>query len=396
MILDKITLLNQTVLECLNETSELKIVKKFTDVGILTLEADFGFVWLNSAKSNDLELVYHTPNLPFTPNPPREGGRNYSAIKNATPNFVPRTEKVKDADYVRKYVASFVIIPLVYKKAVYGTMVLCYKNHEPFPKDKKIISVFIGNSVAQAITIHRLVETKIYLEQEKTKVEFMANATHELRTPLAIMRGNVDLALMNEKDSKGAIEALKNIRAEINILSSIMNDMAILVAGQGARSKIRQRSVDLSIVLHRVTKRVKILAEKKNIEIKIKESSTPLVVFGDEQYLEEKLFLNLVKNAITYGKHNGHILIEMSKTKKEAVVKIKDDGIGIPKEELPKIFGRFYRVNKARTHAQDEGRSGLGLAIVKWVVEKHKGAVSAQSVEGKGSTFTVNLPLMLK
>ncbi len=391
MITDQITLLNETVLECLNETKEIKIVKTFTDVGLRVLGADFGFVWLNSSESQKLELVYKSPNLPFTPNTPRDRGRNHNAIKNSTPDFVSETKKTPDAQYVSKYVKSFVIIPLAYKKSVYGSMVLCFKKQELFPREKKVLSVFLGNSVAQAITIHRLVENKIFLEQEKTKIEFMANATHELRTPLAIMKGNVDLALMEKGDQKSAQNALRAVNIEIKILSEILKDLVILTSGENKKNLRSLGPVNIADVINRTVKRLGVISSRKNIHIHIHTKDHTLIVLGNENYLEEKLFLNIIKNAIYYGKEGGSITINIHKEKNSAVVEISDDGIGISKEELPKIFGRFYRGDKA--HFDSSNHTGLGLAIAKWVAEKHEGSIFAKSTEGKGSTFTVTLPL---
>ncbi len=114
---------------------------------------------------------------------------------------------------------------------------------------------------------------------------------------------------------------------------------------------------------------------------------------GDEKYLD-KLFSNIIANAVSYGKEDGFVVISGTKTAREVNINIKDNGIGISKKDLPHIFERFYRADSSRS--KDTGGSGLGLAIVQWIAEAHGGNVSAVSSPGKGSTFTVTLPLSVK
>ncbi len=112
---------------------------------------------------------------------------------------------------------------------------------------------------------------------------------------------------------------------------------------------------------------------------------------GDKEYLD-KLLINLIRNAITYGKENGKIEITVKKEQDKIMIKISDNGVGIAKDELPYIFERFYRTKKAREMSNIG--TGLGLAISKWVVESHRGNIAVESTEGKGTTFTITLPLL--
>src|SRR3989344_9152144 len=403
MILDKITQLNQTVLECLGETSEIKIVKAFTEAGLQVLHADFGFVWLNSAKSHALELVYKSPNLPYMPVVPREEGRNYRVLEFSTPDFVTDVKKRMDKYDVSSYMKSFVIIPLVYKQAVYGTMVLCFKKSESFSKEKRILSVFIGNSIAQTVTIRRLAineqearilseKRELLLNEEKVKTEFIANTTHEFRTPLAIIKGNIDLVLIN--DSKG-VKSVKNtldaINHEVEYLSNILADLELLTSERGSvKNRIVSKEVNMADLISRIIKRCQAIAHKKNISIKAK-NIPRIILMGDTVYLE-KAFLNLIRNAVIYGREGGWIKIDAVKIGRSVEIKIKDNGIGIDEEDLPRIFDRFYRADKS--HNRSSKNTGLGLAIVKWAVNLHGGNVSVKSHKNKGSTFNVILPIL--
>jgi signal transduction histidine kinase len=406
-MINEITLLNQTFLSCLNETNKIRILKAFTETGLKIIKADFGFVWLRSSVSKKLELVYKSSNLPFEPHTPNESGRNYRAIKNSFPDFVSDTKKVTDANYVSKYTKSFVIVPLVHKEFVYGSMVLCSKEKRNFTKEDRELSVSLGNTVAQAMTIHdftakeyenlkraeMLKYTWKLLQQEKIKTEFVANATHELRTPIAIIKGNVDLAIKSGfKNKKSPVSALRAIDHEIKHLSQIISDLTLITSGtEDLKDQIVFKEVNLkSLVLH-VAKKTRTISCDKKISI-IAKNIPDVVILGDKKYLE-KMLINLTKNSVTYGKEGGRTEISVENSKKFVTIKVTDNGIGIAKNDLPRIFERFYRVDKSHSVAES---TGLGLPIVKWVAEAHGGKVSVKSVKNKGSVFSITLPIKIQ
>jgi PAS domain S-box-containing protein len=234
-------------------------------------------------------------------------------------------------------------------------------------------------------------ETKRLLEEERLKVRSIADATHELRTPLAVIKGNVDLALHSKgKNRKSLGGALRAIDHEINHLSGILTDLSLLTSKSWElKSRISYEKINLKPFISMVVKRCRTLSYKRNISITSR-NVADLAIIGDRMYLE-KMLVNLVRNSILYGHKGGHTIIDVKKSKKSVVINVIDDGIGISKEDLPHLFERFYRVDKF--HKSGGNSIGLGLAIVKWVAEMHGGEVSAKSTKGKGSVFSVTLPI---
>ncbi|MDO8594947.1 MAG: GAF domain-containing sensor histidine kinase [bacterium] len=392
-ISEKITLLNKTILDSMTEKDKSAIVKNFTTTSIKILGANFGFAWWKFGDQNKFKLAYKSPNTPYNPTLPREKAGNYIALKTKKPFFDNNIKKESYEFDIGRYLKTYIIIPIHYNENVYGNLVLCYKKRHNFAEEELTLAQAIGHATAQAITIHRLIKTDALLREERLKTEFIANATHELRTPLAIMKGNVDLALMDKENLKTAQETLRDVNAEINILSDILKDLALLTfSGKNAGPIVNPAPVNLEDLLDNLVKRLKIAAGEKNIEIKInKKKVENLLVAGNERYLG-RLFVNLIQNAIHYGRNNGNIVIDLSLEKSAVKIKVADDGIGISKEDLPRIFERFYRGDKAHTHGSFENHSGLGLATARWAAEIHGGTIQAESVLGKSSTFTVTLP----
>ncbi len=241
--------------------------------------------------------------------------------------------------------------------------------------------------VTERKKIEEMREMSRLLEEERLKVKSLADANHELRTPIAIIKGNVDLALM-QKGKTSQREALQAINQEITHLSDILSDLNLLTLSDGgSKNKMISEPVDLEALIGQTVKRCTVLAHKKNISMTI--GPIPrIAILGNKMYLE-KMLVNLVKNSILYGNKDGHTEILAKKSKGFLVVSVIDDGIGISKEDMPHIFERFYRTDTSHT---GDG-VGLGLSIVKWVAEIHGGKVEVKSIEHKGSTFSVSLPI---
>jgi len=224
------------------------------------------------------------------------------------------------------------------------------------------------------------------------KSKFISDASHELRTPLTIMQGNIDLAIHDAKiNRKNVSEEYHTIYKEVQRMSGILSDLTILTNMDADRERLDYEPVYPNMLIKNTIDALQVLARQKNIQLKMRNKgfSKNLYIEGDEAKLE-KLLLNIVRNAIKYTEPNGWVKLGLRKEKTGIIISVEDNGIGIPKQDLPYIFERFYRVDKARS--RDEGGTGLGLAICKWIIEAHNGKISVESEENIGTCFSVLLP----
>jgi two-component system, OmpR family, sensor kinase len=221
---------------------------------------------------------------------------------------------------------------------------------------------------------------------------FSADASHELRTPLTIMRGEIEVALRNQRLSKSVRELLLSIHQELVRLSSIVESLMILVKSDTGRLVFDMQPMAIDNFIDQIFEEAKVLAESKKIRI-VLEHNEQAQVKGDAARLKQ-LFLNLVDNAVKYTNPRGLVTLSLTKEENTAVITIKDNGFGIPRKDQAKIFERFYRVERDNKTLEDSGGSGLGLPIAKWIAEAHSGSIEVKSREGKGSTFIVRLPIL--
>jgi len=222
----------------------------------------------------------------------------------------------------------------------------------------------------------------------KLKSRFISDASHELRTPLAIIKLNLDFAEKEAKKNKRFSAAFKAMGIEVEKIASILSDLSLITAIDEGREEFSTKHTDLIKIIQSACSRMRFFAKNKNIDI-IEPKKKNFRIYADPEKME-RLFTNLIKNAIKYGKRKGWIKITVWSLKDRAKITVSDNGIGIPKDDLGHIFDRFYRSNIGQSRG--EGGFGLGLAVCKWIAEQHKGSISVKSVLGKGSSFTVCLP----
>ena len=226
---------------------------------------------------------------------------------------------------------------------------------------------------------------------DDSRQEFVSNVSHELKTPLTSMKVLAD-SLISQGDAPVELyrEFMGDIAEEIERENKIINDLLSLVKMDKASGSLNVSVVNINELLEMLMKRLRPIAEKKNIEL-VLESFRPVSAEVDEVKLSLALS-NLVENAIKYNKPEGWVHVSLNADHKYFFVRVEDSGIGIPEESLEHIYERFYRADKS--HSREIGGTGLGLAITRNAVLMHRGAIKAHSKEGEGTTFTVRIPLI--
>ncbi|ACX65582.1 sensor histidine kinase [Paenibacillus sp. Y412MC10] len=230
-------------------------------------------------------------------------------------------------------------------------------------------------------------------EAEETRRRLVADIAHELRTPLSVMQ----LKLENYQQAGHHVppEMLLRLHDEVIRLSQLVNDLHILSLAESGRLSLERKPLDLTMHLERVVDDVKYEAEENGLDVCLYTISSPVTVMADARRITQ-VFINLLTNAIRYTPRGGKITVEIEDRVFDrnaffACVSVIDTGIGIPAEELPYLFDRFYRVDEARS--RHTGGTGLGLSIAHHFVRAHGGFIRVASQSDEGTTFTVFLPI---
>ncbi|WP_338451396.1 ATP-binding protein [Niallia oryzisoli] len=236
------------------------------------------------------------------------------------------------------------------------------------------------------LVFHEITEIK---KLEQMRKDFVANVSHELKTPVTSIKGFSETLLDGAMGDKETLEAFLNIiLKESDRLQSLINDLLELSKIEHEGFSLSLQSFNLIALLEDAIRIMEGKANEKNITIIFDGHPGELFLEGDIYRLKQ-VFINIISNGVLYTPPGGTITIHLKETSKTVIVLIKDTGMGIEKKEIPRIFERFYRVNKARD--RDSGGTGLGLAIVKHLLEAHKGKITVESEIGKHTTFSIEL-----
>ncbi len=238
------------------------------------------------------------------------------------------------------------------------------------------------------LTVVRFSDITELRRYERSRREFVANVSHELKTPIAVLKSLLE-TLYEEEDREEKRVFLEKALKRVEDMRRLVEDLLILTKLESGEERIKREDVDLRLLVEEVFDLLEPQAKERNISL-INSIDKELRVKGDW----DKLFLllkNLVDNAIKYNKEGGRVEVKAKKNHSHVQLQVQDTGLGIPKEHIPFIFERFYRVDPSRS--RNLGGTGLGLSIVKHIALSHGGKIEVQSKEGVGSTFSVFLPL---
>ncbi len=253
-----------------------------------------------------------------------------------------------------------------------------------------ISPLYSGNRVRGAVAVLR--DTTEAHRLEKLRSDFIANVSHELRTPISMLQGYseaiVDDIVQDEEERK---EIMRIIYDESQRMNRLVNDLLDLARMESGNITLYEDLVSINPTFERITQKFVQRGREKEIEVTFESAfNEHAYIYVDEDRIEQVL-TNLIDNAIRHTPHYGHVKVLADQQGTMARIRIQDDGAGIPKEDLPYVFERFYKADKARTRGK--GGTGLGLAIARNIVEAHKGRISVDSTVDVGTTFVFYLPL---
>ena len=293
---------------------------------------------------------------------------------------------------------SFVILPFFLILSAIGGYIITKNAFTPIEKIRKIAEkINEGNDLSQRINLgkgddelHTLANTfDIMFDRLQTsfenEIQFTSDVSHELRTPITVILTQAEYG----KDSISSVEDAQKsfgiIEKEGQKMSKLVSQLLTLARMERGRQKLNIENINLSELLEMIIETQTLSAKTKNIKFVTK--IMPEIYANIDEMMIMRVFTNLISNAISYGKQNGTVTVELFLQKNRIVSKISDDGIGISEDKLDKIWLRFYQVDPSK----NRDNSGLGLSMVKKIIELHKGEIFVESELGKGTTFTIIL-----
>jgi len=220
---------------------------------------------------------------------------------------------------------------------------------------------------------------------------FVADASHELKTPLTVMRAGVERSLTDPKVSTDALVPLEETLVGVRHMTELVDALLTLARVDEGRMELHTEPVDLGALLAEIHETAQILGEQAGVHVTLEVPPEPTVVDADRGRIRQ-LVMNLVTNAVKYTPAGGQVLLALTATPEAATVSVRDTGIGIAPGDVARVFDRFWRADLARSRTGERPGIGLGLSISKWIAEAHGGSIGVTSRPGRGSTFTVTLP----
>lgn len=339
------------------------------------------------------EKHYFALTTPIYSNDQEKGVQGVLLMTVSTENILSNVDRVEEKSSFFVMIASIVIILIAF--------LFIFVLMKPFARLQKVLDRVADGNLDEGISVNTYKETSLLSgalqstitklkEVDQSREEFVANVSHELKTPITSIRVLADSLMgMDPAPVELYQEFMTDISDEIDRESKIIDDLLSMVKMGKAAAELNVAQVDINALVQQILKRLRPIAQKRNVEL-VFESIRDVVADVDETKLSLAIN-NLVENAIKYNVENGWVRVVLDADHKFFYVKVADSGIGIPEDYQERVFERFYRVDKARS--RETGGTGLGLSITRSVILMHHGAIRLLSKEGEGSTFTVRIPL---
>ncbi len=221
---------------------------------------------------------------------------------------------------------------------------------------------------------------------------FTADASHELKTPLTVLRSGIERAITHPKAAPEVLEVLEETLVEQKRMTELVDSLLTLARADEGRAPLHRERIDVREVLNEISETANILGEQAAINVSVNIPDRPQLLYLDRERIRQ-LLMNLLTNAIKYTPAGGEVTVGSVRQAGKVVIKVTDTGVGIAPGELPHVFDRFWRADPARSRSGQRSGAGLGLAISKWIAEAHGGSIQANSRPGRGTTMTVTLPV---
>jgi signal transduction histidine kinase len=221
---------------------------------------------------------------------------------------------------------------------------------------------------------------------------FTADASHELKTPLTVLRAGIERAITHPDATDDVLEVLEETLVEVNRMTELVDSLLMLARTDEGRTGLHKEPVDLREILGEMAETASILEEGSSVSVSVEVPAEPKMVLVDRSRIRQ-LLMNLLTNAIKFNQRDGRVTVETETENGDLVIRVSDTGVGMSGAELEHVYQRFWRADPARSRTGQRPGAGLGLAICKWIAEAHGGSIDAKSKRGKGTTMTVRLPL---
>lgn len=307
---------------------------------------------------------------------------------NAAKDYLPKKEETTFKDFVEYLDLDLTLEQLNYldrnrvveRQANHGAKII-----------RTLFAPYADESDKNGGTVVVIADITEQTKLERARREFVANVSHELRTPITTIKSYAETILDMAEEETAETGFIKVIEQEADRMTRIVTDLLTLSKLDNSAKVMDKKVFDLSALVENVVEKLKINANNQGLEIKFASEGDSKSFFGDRDRMEQ-VITNIISNAVKYTPSGGSIDVSCKASYTEVCIAVKDNGIGIPEKDLPRIFERFYRVDKARS--RESGGTGLGLAIAKELVELHGGKIKLESREGKGTTVTITLPMI--